>query len=171
MTQQVLTLTLRGTAPKPLDRICCAQVDDGPEVTLSPADMEHILYVAAVMAGEALLMNPVPGSDGEELSLQVPLVYPLNTYLPQECLATTTKQGLQVLPGQIGALCMAAGGVEALATLMGVTTAEIHDWANTGIPEGPAKILMVRLGEDFGLNLSHVPTANWMRTASPVVLS
>jgi hypothetical protein len=66
---------------------------------------------------------------------------------------------------------MAVGGAEALATLMGVTTAEIHDWANSGIPEGPAKILMVRLGEDFGLNLHHIPTTKLISAAAPAVLS
>jgi hypothetical protein len=170
MTPRILTLTLRGTAPEPLDRICCAQVDDGPEVRLSPADMENILYIAAVMAGEALTMTPVPGTDGEELSVQVPLEYPLNTYLPQECLASTRGDS-QILPGQIGALCMTVGGADALATMMGVTTADIQEWANHGIPDGPAKILLVRFGEDFGMDLSHTPTAKMMSVASPVVLS
>ena len=157
MTQQILTLTLRGTAPEPLARICCAQVDGGPEFTLSPADMENILYVAAVMAGEALMMTPVPGTDGEVFSVQVPLVYPLHTYLPQECIASTQQGPQAAIAGQIGALSMTVGGADALASMMGVSTAEILAWANDGVPDGPAKILLVRIGEDFGLNLSSIP--------------
>ena len=157
MTDLFLTLSLRGKESVPLARICSAQVGDGPKVKISSTDMADILELVSLMSEEGPIMTPVPGSEGEELSVRVPLVYPLHAYLPKECFAYTQQGPQVVIPGQIGALSMTVGGAEALASMMGVSTAEILAWANEGVPDGPAKILMVRLGEDFGLNLSRIP--------------
>ena len=158
MAQKHVTLTLRGKDPNLIGSVGYVQVDGGPRVQISPEDLGNIFVMAATMAGEDLIMTPVSGTDGEEESIRVPLRYPLQTYLPPACFAALTPSGPQAIPGQIGALCMTVGGAEALATMLGVAASDLTAWATDGVPDGPARILLVRLGEDYGLNLSRIPT-------------
>jgi hypothetical protein len=166
MAQQHVTLTLRGMDPNLVGSVGYVQVDGGPKVRISAEDLGNLFVMAETIAGEDLIMTPVPGSGGEEESIRVPLRYPLQTYLPPTCFAALTPSGPQAIPGQIGALCMTVGGAEALATMLGVTVSDLTDWARDGVPDGPARILIVRLGEDYGLNLSHIPTRTQFLSAT-----
>ena len=132
------------------------QVDGGPRVKISIGDFQHLWHMAEVLARGPLELQPVPGTDGGEEQIRFPLRYPIHEYLPKACSAVQTPEGPQTIPGQLGALTMTVGGAEALATMLGVATTDILAWARDGVPDGPAKILLVRLGEDFGLNLSRI---------------
>jgi len=166
MAARYVTLTLSGRDPEFVGTTGYVQVDDGPKVRISPEELGIIFQMAEELANTELIMVPVPGTDGEEESIRVPLQYPLPSYLPEACFAVPTQGGLRTIPGQIGALAMTVGGAEVLAAMAGVTTPDILSWAKEGVPANPAKVLLVRLGEDFGMDLSHIPTAK-MITVGP----
>ena len=56
------------------------------------------------------------------------------------------------LPGHLGTLCRAVGGVTKLAEMMQCSVDAISQWAKgERQPSGPARVLMNRIAEEYGL--------------------
>jgi hypothetical protein len=63
------------------------------------------------------------------------------------------------LPGHLGTLCRAVGGVTKLAEMMQCSVDAISQWAKgERQPSGPARVLMNRIAEEYGL-----PTMIWAK--------
>ena len=133
------------------------KVDGGPRVQIPVGDFHRIWRMAEVLERRVMELDPPSPQPGKSQFVRFPLQYPLQAYLPKGCFKVRTKQGPRTITGQIGALSLTVGGAEALATMMGVSLEDIVTWASEGIPDGPPKILLIRLGEEFGLDLSRIP--------------
>ena len=67
------------------------------------------------------------------------------------------------LPGPIGNLCRAVGGVSLLAEMMECSVDAISQWAKgERQPSGPARVLMNRIAEEYSL-----PTIKWSTSKAP----
>jgi hypothetical protein len=167
MAEHCITFTTRSRGATPTGTTTFLQVDEGPIVQVPTENFWEIFHLAETMLAMRLVMTPVAGTSGQEESIRVPLIYPVHAYLPKACLSGQAPPEPQAIPGKIGALCLAVGGVDVLATMMGVSSSEIAAWAENGLPPGPPQILIARIAEGYGLFFDRIPHAKRIEHPQP----
>lgn len=151
MAKQFATLTSENLNPNLEGTRYYLQVDGHPRIRMELVEASELGQAAQEMPSVEWL--PIPGVKDSE-SLRFPVTADIRPMIPARAFQDLRAGRPIEIPGPIGELCVRVGGVKALAAMMECTVEAIERWAReTRMPSGPARVLMQRIGEEYGVTL------------------
>ena len=112
----------------------------------------HRLVDSLDASGKEIFWSSLPDRRGEFAEFAVTKWLIKDGCVPERVFDATGPGRPIELPGPLGKLCRMVGGVTKLAEMMECSVDAISQWAKAERqPNGPARVLMNRIAEEYGL--------------------
>jgi hypothetical protein len=142
------------------------EIFGGRKIKLRLPEVQNLFVSLSSMMeaeGKELFWTPLPDQAGECCEFTTSKWLLQEGCIPERIFAAPNPGRPIAQSGPLGKLCRAVGGVTKLAEMMECSVDAIGQWARGDRqPSGPARVLMNRIAEEYGL-----PTMTWAAHNAP----